>query len=90
MKDALKKLLQDKLSRDILSFFYENPTSVDSVGGISAWVGESRKKVLSSLEKLVELGVLSKDSEEGAKGYGYTRDEEIMEIIEELMQDAKA
>jgi GTP-sensing pleiotropic transcriptional regulator CodY len=59
---------------------------VDSVGGISAWVGDTRENVLAALEKLVESGVLNKDSEGGMKGYCYTRDEKTMKMVEELLK----
>ncbi|MGB2601279.1 MAG: hypothetical protein WBD00_06740 [Candidatus Omnitrophota bacterium] len=90
METRLKNLLDKKLYRDILTFFYKNQTSVDSVGGISTWVGDSRENVHSALDKLVKMGVLNEDSQGVTKGYCYTRDEEIMDIIEELMQDAKS
>ena len=90
METTLKNLLDKKLYRDILSFFYRNQMSVDSVGGISTWVGDSRENVQSVLDELVDLGVLNRDSEGVTKGYCYTRDEEIMAIVEGLMQDAKS
>ncbi len=89
MKDKLKKVLKDKLSRDILEFFYQNQTSIDSVGGISAWVHEDREKVQEALDKLVKLGVLEKDTSGVTKGYSYTHDEKTMRIVKDLMHDAK-
>ncbi len=86
MKETLQELLKDRLCRDILLFFSENQASVDSAGGISAWVGDTRENVSAALEKLVEAGVLNKDSEGGTKGYCYTRDEKTMQIVEELLK----
>ncbi len=87
MKDKLKKTLKNKLSRDIVAFFYQNQGSIDSVGGVSAWVNDERSKVQSALDKLVKLGVLEKDSTEATKGYCYTRDKKVMKIVKELMRD---
>ena len=88
METTLKNLLDKKLYRDILSFFYENQMSIDSVGGISTWVGNNRENVHSALDRLVDLGVLNKHSEGITNGYCYTRDEKTMKIVEELMKDA--
>ena len=85
MKDKLRKILKNRLSRDIVTFFYQNQRSIDSVGGVSTWVNDEREKVQSALDKLVRLGVLEKDSTEAAKGYCYTRDKKTMKIIKELM-----
>ena len=90
MKDKLKKLMKNKLVGDILTFFYQNQTSIDSVGGISAWVHEDREKVRVALDKLVKLGVLEKDTSGVTKGYSYTRNEKIMKIVKELMRNARS
>ena len=86
MKDKLKKTLdKDRLARDILTFFRENQTSIESVGGISTWVNNDRKKVQASLDKLVALGVLGKDTSGSMKGYSYTRSKKIMKIVSDLI-----
>ena len=87
MKNELKKILEDGLVREVLEFFYRNQASVDSVGGISAWVHSDREKVHSALDKLVRIGVLEKDSMGSTRGYSYTHDEEIMKIVEGLLSD---
>ena len=53
MKDKLQKVLEDKLARDILVFFYQNQASVDSASGVSAWVHDDKKKVRFTLDNLV-------------------------------------
>ena len=87
MKKRIKIALKDKLTRDILAFFYKNQASVDSVGGLSTWVRNDRKEVQAAMENLVKLGVLEKDSMGVTKGYSYTRDPKIMKIVKELMRD---
>ena len=89
MKDKLRRILKDRTTRDILKFFYQNQASIDSVGGISTWVRDDRKKVQSALDELVKLRVLEEDSSGAAKGYSYTRDEKIVKIIEGLARDAE-
>ncbi len=87
MKNKLKKILKNKLASDILNFIYQNQASIDTVGGVSAWVHSERKKVQAVLDSLVKLGVLEKDTMGSTRGYSYTRDEEIMKIVKELMGD---
>ena len=87
MKEKLKKLIKDKLARDILTFFYQNQRRVDSARGVAAWVHEERNVVQSLLEKLADLGVIQKDASGRTKGYCYTRDEKSMKIVEGLLKD---
>ena len=86
MKENLKKILKNKLSRDILSFFYQNQASIDTVGGITTWVHSDRSKVKAVLDKLVSLGILEEDSIGSTKGYCYTRDKKIMKLVQEEMK----
>ena len=85
MKEKIRKILKDKLSKDVLAFFYQHQASIDTVGGITAWVHSDREKVKKVLDKLVELGILEEESISSTKGYCYTRDEKIMKIVKELM-----
>lgn len=87
MKRDLKRILKDKLTREVLTFFYQNQSSVDSAGGVSAWVSDDRERVQSALDRMVELGVVEKDSMGSTNGYCYTRDEKIMKVVKSLMQD---
>ncbi|MBD3425966.1 MAG: hypothetical protein GF409_01890 [Candidatus Omnitrophica bacterium] len=87
MENTLKELLEKKIYRDILRFFYKNQRSVDSAEGIAAWVGKDTDQVQEALDQLVEIGVLNRDAEGSTRGYCYTRDEDIMNIIQELMPD---
>ena len=87
MKKEISEVLKDDLTRDIMTFFYQNQASIDSVGGVSAWVQSDRKKVKSILDALVKLGVLEKDTIGSMNGYCYTRDEKTMKIIKDLMSN---
>ncbi|MBU0682822.1 MAG: hypothetical protein ABIH85_01775 [Candidatus Omnitrophota bacterium] len=89
MKDKLERIMKDKLMKDVVSFFFQNQSSVDSASGISAWVCSRRGNVQPVLDELVKLGVLEEDSIGSAKGYCYTRDMKIMNIIEDLMKNGK-
>ena len=86
MKAKIEKILKDKLGKEILTFFYQNQASIDTVSGISAWVRSDRKEVKAALEKLVQLDILQEDSMGSTKGYCYTRDPKIMKIVRDLMK----
>ena len=88
MKNKLQKLLTNKLAKDILHFFYQNQTSIDSVGGVAAWVNSDRASVVEVLDALADIGALEKDSMGRTMGYCYTRDKETMGIIKLLMENA--
>ena len=87
MRNKLQKIMQDQLAKEILTFFFQNQSSVDSVSGISTWVRNEREVVEIALEELVKLGVVEEDSTGSAKGYSYTRDTKTMEIVKKLMSD---
>ncbi|MGB2630553.1 MAG: hypothetical protein WBD24_03730 [Candidatus Omnitrophota bacterium] len=87
MKEKIEKVVKDKLSREILTFFYQNQSSIDTVSGISAWVRSDRKEVKTALDKLVQLGILEQDSMGSTRGYCYTRDPKTMKIVRELMKE---
>lgn len=86
MEQALKKILKDKLGSDILRFFYENQSSVDTARGVSAWVHRSREEVLPFLEDLTSIGVLEKDSTGGTNAYCCTHSKEIMDAVTRLLE----
>ncbi len=87
MKEKLKRILENKIALDVLKFFHQNQSSLDSVGGVSAWVHGDRKEVRLVLEKLVKVKVLERDSTGGMEGYCYTRDEKTMKIVDALISD---
>ena len=89
MKKKIEKLLKNKLAKDIIGFFYQNQTSFDSVGGVSAWVHSDREEVQGMLDKLVKIGVLEKDSTTATRGYCYTRDKKIMKIVDSLLKNER-
>jgi hypothetical protein len=86
MKEKIEKILKNKLGRDIITFFYQNQSSIDTVGGVSAWVHNERGKVKKVLDDLVKLGVLEEESIGPTKGYCYTRKVKVMKIVRELMK----
>lgn len=78
---ALAKILKDKLHRDIVRFFHENQSSIDTPRGIATWVKAERPAVKKALDKLVKAGILLDHRASSTTGYSYTRDKKLIREI---------
>jgi predicted transcriptional regulator len=77
----LKSLFKDKLMKDIVKFFHENQTCIDTPRGIATWVKAERSAVKKALDKLAELGILTAHRVSSTTGYSYTRDAKLIKEI---------
>ncbi len=85
---ALKKLInKSRLYKDIISFFIENPASIDTPRGISTWVKHDRSKVKHVLDKLAESGVLIAHKATSTTGYSFTRNRRIISEIKKALRE---
>ena len=83
----LKKLINKSgLHKDIISFFIENPASIDTPRGISTWVKHDRSKVKKVLDALVESGVLIAHKATSTTGYSFTRNRRIISQIKKALK----
>ena len=82
----LSKLLKNKLYRDIIRFFHENQTSVDTPRGIATWVKEERAVVKDALDKFVTLGLLIAHEVSSTTGYSYTRNKKTIQTVEKQLK----
>ena len=82
----LSELLKNKLYRDIIGFFHENQTSVDTPRGIATWIKEERAVVKDALDKLVTLGLLNAHEVSSTTGYSYTRNKKTMQTVEKQLK----
>jgi len=78
---TLDKLLKNKLCRDIVKFFHENQSSIDTPRGIATWVKEERGVVKKALDKLTAAGILLDHKVSSTTGYSYTRNRKIIREI---------
>lgn len=83
----ISKICQSDLHFKIISFFYENQSSVDTVKGISIWVNHRPDEVSKVLEELVNLNILMAHRSEGVTGFAYTQNKEISNSIDNYIQD---
>jgi len=80
--DKISNVLRCPVKKKIITFFYENPQSLDSVRGISTWINIKPKIVKKALEELVRDGILVAHRGSSTTGYAYTQDKDIMVQIE--------
>lgn len=85
----LKKLLKDQIYFKILSFFNENPSSIDTPRGIATWIGESRQDADKALFKLAKLNYLIAHKTTSTMGYSYTRDLKLIKKIRTALTQIK-
>jgi predicted transcriptional regulator len=77
----LKRLFENRVCRNIIRFFHENQSSVDTPRGIATWIKEEREEVKKALDTLVEAGVLVSHEVSSTTGYSYTRNKRTIEEI---------
>lgn len=85
-----KRLLEDPIYFKIISFFHENPTSIDTPRGISAWIGENRQISRKALLKLAGLKILTAHKVTSTTGYSYTRNQALIKKIDHALKRAKS
>lgn len=85
----LKKFFNSDIHKKIIAFFHQNPSSIDTPRGVSAWVNHDRAEVDEVLKELCKAKILDAHKSATATGYSYTRDKKIIKQIEKLLQAAK-
>jgi predicted transcriptional regulator len=85
----LKAALASKIHRDIIIFFNENPTAVDTPRGVATWVHQERTVVKKALEDLVSLNILDACRATSTTGYSYTTDKKTIARIAKLLKRRK-
>lgn len=83
----LDKIFQSELHFKIVTFFYENPSSLDTAKGIATWVNYEPKEVEEALEELVGFDILVAHRSELVTGFAYTQDKEISKVIDNYFKN---
>lgn len=86
----LKKICDSPLNLKIISFFHENPSTVDTARGIATWLDYNPKQVRKALDYLVSQNILIAHRTGSTTAYGYVQDKEIIAQIEKILQKHKA
>jgi len=87
MKGLFAGFKNNRVLIKVVSFFYENPTCVDTADNIAGWVGEKKSLVKGALDFLVKHKVLNKDVTYATEGYSFTQDKELLLKIEDFLKD---
>ncbi len=81
----LKKVCESSLTLKIISFFHENPQTLDTSRGIAAWLNRDRKEIKKALDYLVNQNILISHCTGSTAAYAYTQDKKIIDRIEKLL-----
>jgi len=83
--DLEKLINKSDLHREIVSFFNENPSSIDTPRGISTWVRGEYLKVKQILNELAEANILVAHKAPSTTGYSYTSDPKMIAKVQKLL-----
>jgi len=82
----IKHLFKNEVTKKIILFFNENPHSIDTVKGISVWIGCDLESVQRALDKLVKEGVLINHKTTTTNAYSYTNQKDMIKAIEKYIK----
>lgn len=82
----LKKVCASSLNLKIISFFHENPATIDTPRGIAVWLNHDQKEIEMALDYLVSQNILVSHRTGSTIAYAYTQDKEAVEKIEKFLQ----
>ena len=85
----LKKLCKTELNLKIISFFHENPATVDTVRGITAWLNHNREQMQKALDYLVRQKILISHRTGSTAAYGYTQNKKVVKEIGRFLRYRK-
>ena len=83
--DFIKTKVNSFIKWDLVRFFYENPSTTDSVENIAKYAGRNTTAVQTELEELVESGVIEMQLVEDLPVYALASDEEMRQLIENFI-----
>ena len=83
--DFIKTKVNSFIKWDLVRFFYENPSTTDSVENIAKYAGRNTTAVQTELEELVESSVIEMQLVEGLPVYALASDEEMRQLIEKFI-----
>ena len=80
-------IIKSELHKKIITFFHENPSSIDTPRGIATWVRGDYAKVKQVLSDLVKSGILIDHKVSSTTGYSYTRNPRAISQIRKLLNN---
>ena len=86
---TLVKIFESKLLTEIIVFFHQQPSIIDTSRGIATWINQDVKKIEKALEKLVNLKILVAHRTSSTVGYSYTQDKKVIYKIGRFIKKNK-
>lgn len=82
----LEKICLCSLNLKIISFFHENPSTVDTAHSIAAWLNHDYTEIKTRLDYLVTQRILNSHRTGSTVAYCLTQDKKIINGIEKFLQ----
>jgi len=82
----LLKSAQNSKHLKIIRFFLDNPNSIDTPRGISAWTNISLPETRKILEELVKIGTLKAFRTSSTVGYSLTESKKHLYSLERMIK----
>ena len=83
----LKEVLKNPACLEIVKFFHENPSAIDTPRGIATWVSMDLDVAREALEKLTKINILTRHKAYQAAAYGYTNNKRIVAQVAEILKN---
>ena len=87
--NSMKKIFKNEAARKILLFFNENPNCIDTVQGISLWIGSDAGIIQKEIDRLVKEGIITSHRTASTTAYAYTNNKIIVKNIEKYIKNIK-
>lgn len=84
LRTFIREVLDTPVKQELVAFFAAN-RAMDTVDGLSVWLGLPKEEVQAAVESLVQAGVLTKKGEGEEAIYAYQPKEEIAELVDAFL-----
>lgn len=85
-EDFLQKVANSSSKLEIISYFQQNPSAIDSSKGLSRWINIDPPEIETDLEELVEKGILLRENAGTHFLYRYSPSKEYSLFISNLFK----
>ena len=82
----MKRLLQTPARLKIARFFLDNPTSIDTPRGISAWTNVAITDARAILEDMARSGILKAYRTSSTVGYSLSESRQVLRSLERAVR----
>lgn len=87
--DDIKKICESSINLKVISFFHENPSTVDTARDIAAWLNHNHEEIKKVLDYLVSQNILIAHRSASTIAYAYTQGKEIVNRVERILREKR-